>query len=285
MKYIERARAFRAKKRLGQNFLVDEQVIELIERHAGIENDDVAVEIGAGLGFVTEKIIKNAKKVYAIEIDEDAISVLQKLQDDNLQQNKLEIVHKDVLKTDFSEFGQGLKVIANIPYYITSPILVHLLGEIDDLACKNRNSISKIILMVQKEVAERLAASENSPSKQYGMLSILAQFNAEVKILSIVKAKSFFPSPKVDSAIVELVIRKEPKIKDADHKFLRRVIKICFSSRRKNIKNSLLQGGFSKSAIEKSLENLGIKHETRGETLSVERFNELAKELKANEKD
>lgn len=280
MNYFERAREFRAKKRLGQNFLIDESVIDLIVESSELSQDDVVVEIGSGLGFVTEKLVDKAKKIFAIELDEDAIKILSKLESKNL-----EIVHNDVLKTDFSQFGKNLKVIANIPYYITSPILVHLLGEIDDINNQNRQSISKIMLMVQKEVAQRLVATEKSPAKQYGLLSILTQFYADVKIIDYVKAKSFFPSPKVDSAIVELTIRKEPAVAVDDFKFFKRVVKSSFATRRKNIKNNLLNAGFKKENVEASLEKLGLPFNLRGETLSIKQFNDLAKELKEYEQN
>ena len=133
MNYLERAKKYRAKKRLGQNFLIDGEVIDDIIEAANIQKEDTVVEIGAGLGFVTEQLVQCAKKVYAVELDSDVIEVLKKIPCDNL-----EILNQDILKTDISQFGSNLKVIANIPYYITSPILAHLLGEIDDLNNKNR---------------------------------------------------------------------------------------------------------------------------------------------------
>ena len=191
MNYFERAKQFRAKKRLGQNFLIDENCIQTILDVSDISNNDIVVEIGAGLGFVTEQLVKYAKKVYAVELDEDMVHELSKINADNL-----EIVHNDVLKTDLSQFGENLKIVANIPYYITSPILAHLLGEVDDLDNKNRNSIKQIVLMVQYEVAKRLVANEKSPSKEFGLLSILAQFWADIEFITKVNARSFFPALK-----------------------------------------------------------------------------------------
>ena len=170
---------FRTKKRLGQNFLIDGTAIADIINAANISPDDVIVEIGPGVGFVTEQLVKKAKKVIAIELDEEAIAELKKLDAPNL-----EIIHKDVLKTDISALcDEKIKIVANIPYYITSPIIAHLLGEIDDLTNKNRNKITDILLMVQEEVARRMTADENSPAKQYGLLTILSQFWADVKIV------------------------------------------------------------------------------------------------------
>jgi 16S rRNA (adenine1518-N6/adenine1519-N6)-dimethyltransferase len=163
MNYFERAKYFRTKKRLGQNFLTDGEVISDILDYADIKPEDTVIEIGPGVGFVTEQLVKYAKKVVAIELDEEAIKELQKLDAPNL-----EIIHRDILKTDLSELCEGhVKVVANIPYYITSPIIAHLLGEIDDLNNANRNKITDIVLMVQEEVANRMAASEKSSGKQY----------------------------------------------------------------------------------------------------------------------
>ena len=276
MNYYIRAKQFKTKKRLGQNFLVDENVINRILQE--VNPEDTVLEIGAGAGFVTEQLVKKAKKVYAVEIDEEAVSVLQKIDAPNL-----EIIHNDILKTQLKDFEEEkFKIIANIPYYITSPILLHLLGEIDDLNNENRSRISEIVLMVQLEVAQRLAANSNSPSKQYGLLSILAQFYADVDIIQKVPAKSFYPVPKVESALVKLKIRKEPLIKLDDYKFFRKVIKACFSTRRKNIKNSLLHGGFTKEQIATAISRLNIPENARGETLSIQQLADLSAELKSN---
>ena len=277
MNYFERARKFKAKKRLGQNFLIDEKVIETILDASDISKDDVVVEIGPGLGFVTEQLVKLAKKVYAVELDEDMVNEISKISADNL-----EIVHKDILKTDLSQFGNNLKVVANIPYYITSPIIAHLLGEIDDLNNKNRNCISQVVLMVQYEVAKRLAASENSPSKEYGLLSILAQFWAKVEFIQKVGSRSFFPSPKVDSAIVKLSVRKEPSLELSNYSFFKKVVKACFTIRRKNIKNSLVNAVFAKNAAEKTLTDLNIDENIRGEALSIVKIGNLSEKLKEN---
>ncbi len=284
MDYLERAKKFRTKKRLGQNFLVDESVVEEILSHIGEE--DCVLEIGPGIGFVTEELVKIAKYVRAVELDEDAIRLLgtncamamaQREKSDNPKCD-FKIIHQDILKTDLSTLannGEKFKVVANIPYYITSPILVHLLGEIDEVEHKNRGVVDEIILMVQLEVAKRLVATENSPNKEYGMLSILAQFFTDIEILRTVKARSFFPAPKVDSALVKLKIRPEGKVEV--NPFLRRTIKACFATRRKNIKNSLLAGGFLN--VEKALAQLGIDNNLRGEKLSIVDFERLSKML------
>ena len=280
MNYFERAKYFRTKKRLGQNFLVNGETIQDIIEFAKISPEDTIIEIGPGVGFVTEQLVKYAKKVIAIELDEEAIAELKKLDAPNL-----EIIHNDVLKTDLSSLcDENFKVVANIPYYITSPIIAHLLGEIDDLNNKNRNKITNIILMVQEEVARGMVADENSQSKQYGLLTILSQFWADVKILKLVGRKSFYPAPKVNSALVQLEVRKDPKLKLTDYTHFRKTVKAGFAQRRKNIKNCLLNGGFLKENITKALSTLGIEENTRGEKLSIEMFGKLSEELLKNAK-
>lgn len=278
MNYFERAKFFKTKKRLGQNFLINADVIDAIIDEAGITADDIVIEIGPGVGFVTEQLIKHAKKVIAIELDEEAIVELKKLNAPNL-----EIIHQDILKTDFSELvDEKVKIVANIPYYITSPIIAHLLGEVDDLNNKNRNLIKDIILMVQEEVARRMVANENSPSKQYGLLTILSQFWADVEMFRLVGRKSFYPAPKVNSALVKLNVLEKPRLELSDYTHFRKTVKAAFSQRRKNIKNCLLQGGFSRENITKSLSALGIDENTRGEKLSIETFGKLSEELLKN---
>ena len=271
--YFLRAKLFKTKKRLGQNFLVDESVIERIVEE--VTPDDTVLEIGPGAGFVTENIVNKAQKVYAVEIDEDAIEALQHIKTD-----KFKLIHNDILKTQLKDLEDTtFKVIANIPYYITSPILAHLLGEIDDLNNDNRNRISEIVLMVQWEVAQRLVADENAPSKQYGLLSILTQFNANVELIQKVGRKSFYPAPKVDSALVKITLNKEPKVKVKDYSHLRKVVKACFATRRKNLKNSLMNAGFNKDAVAAAIKKLNWDENTRGETLSIEKLAELSEEL------
>lgn len=274
--YFLRAKLFKTKKRLGQNFLVDESVIDRIVDE--VSSEDTILEIGPGAGFVTENIVNKAKKVYAVEIDEDAIEALS-----HIKTSKFNLIHNDILKVQLKDLEDTtFKIVANIPYYITSPILAHLLGEIDDLNNDNRNRISEIILMVQWEVAQRLIADENSPSKQYGLLSILTQFNADVELIQKVGRKSFYPAPKVDSALVRIKINQKPRVEASDYTFLKKVVKACFATRRKNLKNSLMNGGFNREAVTKTLENLSIAENVRGETMSIFDINSLAEELKKN---
>ena len=268
--YILRAKKFKAKKRLGQNFLISPEIIDFIAQNAS--SDDEVLEIGAGLGFVTEKLVERAKKVTALEIDKDAIKILEK----NLGGfDNFNLIERDVLKTDLGELGfknSKIKVIANIPYYITSPILVHLLGEIDDLNNKNRALIDEIILMVQLEVAKRIVANENAQNKEYGQLSILSQMYSDVEIIKNVPKRCFSPIPKVDSAIVKFKIRNNPKVEIT--RLLKRTVKAIFTSRRKNIKNSLLNAGFQ--GVEDALLKSEINKDLRGEKLSINDIQKLA---------
>ncbi len=271
--YILRAKKFKAKKSLGQNFLISSDVIDFIASQAN--SDDEILEIGAGLGFVTERLVKIAKNVVALEIDKDAIKVLNK----NLSSyDNFHLIEQDILKTNIDDLpfnSDKIKIIANIPYYITSPILVHLLGEIDEINHKNRSRISEIILMVQLEAGKRIVANNNSQNKEYGQLSILSQIWADVEIIKNVPKKCFMPSPKVDSTIVRFILKDEPKCEIT--RLLRRTVRAIFMARRKNIKNSLLNGGFQ--GIEEALNKAGIKMETRGEKLSIDEICNLSKAL------
>lgn len=270
LNYILRAKKFKAKKSFGQNFLIDSNVIDFISNNA--TSEDEVLEIGPGLGFVTEQLIQKAKKVVALEIDKDAIKILEK----NLGEfDNFHLIEKDVLKVDIDELpfeDEKIKVIANIPYYITSPILVHLLGEIDELVHKNRKRIKEIILMVQKEVADRICANENSPNKEYGQLSILSQMYCDVEIIKFVPKKSFIPSPKVDSAVVKFIVNEEPKVKPT--KLLKKTVKAIFGARRKNVKNSLMNASFLE--VENALEKAQIDKTLRGEKLSIEQIQKLS---------
>lgn len=273
LSYILRTKKFRAKKSLGQNFLIDSDVIDFITACAN--KDDEILEIGPGLGFVTEQLVKKAKKVVALEIDKDAINILNK----NLSSyNNFKLFDKDILKTQIDELpfeSDKIKVIANIPYYITSPILVHLLGELDDLNNRNRNRISQLILMVQYEVAKRICADENSPNKEYGQLSILSQMYCKTEVIKKVPKRCFLPTPKVDSAIVKFTVEKEPKVEIT--RLFTRTVKAIFTSRRKNVKNSLLNAGFL--GVVEALKKTGIEQNTRGEKLSVYKIQELSGNL------
>ncbi|EKE04240.1 MAG: Ribosomal RNA small subunit methyltransferase A [uncultured bacterium] len=277
MDYIKRARQFKAKKRLGQNFLVDSRIIQRIIAEANLSKDETVLEIGAGLGFVTEELAKTVNKVIAIEIDPDAIKELT-----SLPYSNIEIIDRDILKVDISELvDKPVKIIANIPYYITSPILVHLLGEIDQNNYKNREYISEIILMVQYEVAKRIVATEKSSSKEYGLLSILANYWADTELICKVPASSFYPAPKVDSALIKLKVRQEPIIQVSNPKLFRRVIQGAFGQRRKNIKNALTNAGFDSNTVTAALLKSNIEPGRRGETVSIEEYRDLTEAIES----
>ena len=270
LNYTLRAKKFKAKKNLGQNFLVSSEIVDFIAGFAN--NEDEILEIGPGLGFVTERLVRTAKKVTAVELDEDAVKVLEK----NLSSfDNFELIKGDILKFNIDNLPftkEKIKIIANIPYYITSPILVHLLGEIDELEHKNRKRISEIILMVQYEVARRIIANESSPNKEFGQLSILSSMFCDVEIIKKVPKTAFLPSPKVDSAIVKFKINDKSKCEITKH--LKRVIKAIFTSRRKNIKNSLQNSGFIN--VESALEKAGVDKNERGEKLSIFQMQKIA---------
>ena len=256
--------------------MISEDVLHDIIDFADLSKDDVVLEIGPGVGFLTELLVKHAGMVIAVELDEEAVKVLKELDAPNLK-----IVHQDILKTDIAELVEGkkIKVVANIPYYITSPIIAHLLGEIDDLNNKNRACIEDIILMVQEEVARRIVATEKSSGKQYGLLTILSQFWADCSLLRIVGQRSFYPAPKVTSALVRLKVNDKPRLELTDYAHFRKTIKAAFGQRRKNVKNALVNGGFDKEKVQTVLKDLGIDENTRGESLSIETLGKISEEL------
>lgn len=271
MDYLQRAKDFKTKKRLGQNFLIDSNIIDKIIEIADLKDSDTIVEIGPGAGFVTENIAPEVKKLFAIELDTDAADVVNKLPYENI-----EVLLQDILKTDLSDFlTEKTKIIANIPYYITSPIIAHLLGEVDDLNHANRNLISEIYLMVQFEVALRIIATPESPNKQYGLLSILTNFWSTPELIQKVPARAFYPSPKVDSALIKLTVNDNPRVNLENPKLFRKVVKGAFAQRRKTFVNSLSQSGFEKEKINKTIAQMGLSPEIRGEKLSIEQFNEF----------
>ncbi len=275
LNYLQRAKKFRTKKRLGQNFLVDANIIEKIIEESSLSRDDVILEIGPGIGFVTEKIAQLAAKVLAVEVDDDAIEELEKLSYSNIK-----IINEDILKVDISELTDNpIKIIANIPYYITSPIIVHLLGEIDEIEHFNRKMVKEIMLMVQYEVAQRIVANEKSASKEYGLLSILVNYWAEPELIAKVPARSFYPAPKVDSALIKLKVRDKPAIKLNNPKLFRRIIRASFRMRRKTIKNALVNSGFDNSVVIEALSQASISPAIRGEKLSIQDFEILARAI------
>jgi 16S rRNA (adenine1518-N6/adenine1519-N6)-dimethyltransferase len=241
------------RKNLGQHFLVDPQVLQRIIAAAEITKDDTVIEIGSGLGVVTSEIAKNAGNVIAVEIDKELLSISKEVL---MPFQNITFMHKDILKTDF-DFTAPYKVIGNLPYYITAPIIEKIL--------KAESKPSLAVLMVQKEVAERMAASPGS--KQYGSFSVFVQFYAEVNLNSLVSKSSFLPWPEVSSAIVTLKPHQTPKYSVRDEKRFFAIVHAAFQQRRKQLKNSL---------AEYHLEGAGIDLSRRPETLSIEEFVEIA---------
>ena len=264
---------FSFSKSLGQNFLIDGNIVRKIVDEANIAKEDYVIEIGPGMGTLTEELALRAKKVIAIEIDPSLLPVL----DETIltKYNNVEIIHNDVLKVDLKALiqekceGKSVKVVANLPYYVTTPIIGKLIEDELNLDC--------IIVMVQKEVAERM---ESGPGgKEYGSLSVFVNFYTNPKIVVKVPKTVFIPQPKIDSAVIKLSIKKDLPDVDKDKFF--KVVKASFSKRRKTILNCLSTYGFAfdKETVKESLENIGISPEIRAENLSVEDFIKISKTL------
>ena len=264
IKYIRKKYGFHNTKSLGQNFLADKGVIDSIIEASGIGSEDLVIEIGPGLGVLTQREAQLARKVYAIELDRDLIPILKDVL--SIYDN-VEIIHGDILKTDVRALIEGsgcekARIIGNLPYYITTPIIMDLL--------ENRVGAESITIMLQKEVAERITASPGS--RIYGALSVAVQFYAEVVTVAQATKEMFVPPPKVDSTVLRLDIRKEPAVKVKDEKLFFKIVKAGFGQRRKTLLNSLTGAGFDKEAIKDGLEKIGIDSGRRAETLSLEEF-------------
>jgi len=258
----------RANKKLGQNFLINQQIIDEIIEKSEITKEDVVLEIGPGLGSLTKALLKNAKKVIAVELDENMISILK----NRFGEENLEIIHEDILKIDLNDiiktYGK-IKVVANLPYYITTPIVMKLLEE--------EYAIESITVMVQKEVGERLAAKAGD--RELGAVTIGVNYYSYTKIVIDVPKENFLPAPEVDSCVIRLNILEEPPVKLKDKKGFFRLVKAAFSQRRKTIHNSLASGGFSKEEVKIVLEQLQIDPKLRAEDLSIQDFANIANAL------
>lgn len=255
----------RANKSLGQNFLINEQIIDDIVNVSNVTADDVIIEIGPGLGSLTAKLADNAKKVIAIELDENMINILSERF--SLYKN-VEIIHADVLKVDLNKLIDGeenVKVVANLPYYITTPIVMKLLEE--------KLKINSITVMVQKEVGERFCATPGG--KEYGAITVSINYYTSPKIVLDVPKENFNPVPEVDSCVVKLDLKNE-HIELKDEKLFFRLIKTTFSQRRKNIGNSLTGGGISKQEVKEMLEELNLDVNLRAENLSIDQYAKIA---------
>lgn len=273
-KFLMKKYNLTANKKLGQNFLVDSEAINSIVASANLTKKDMVIEIGPGLGTLTSMLIEKAGKVIAIELDDRMIKILG---DRFLLYDNFELINEDVLKVDLSslieknsEF-ENVKVVANLPYYITTPIIMKLL--------ENRLKIESITIMIQKEVAERIVATPGS--KLSGAITYSVHYYAEPEKIALVPNTSFIPSPEVDSEVIKLNIRKSPPVKIDNEKLFFNVIKASFMQRRKTLSNGLVNGGIVKNkakAIE-ILKNMGLEENVRGEELTLEQFANLSNKI------
>lgn len=260
----------KAHKSLGQNFLMDDRVIEAIAA-ASIKDPEIpVVEIGPGLGVLTRVLAQKAQKVWAVELDRGKVNLLQR----ELQGLPVDILNMDALKLDLKDIwgtGKGV-LVGNLPYYITSPLLMHFLEQKDSLA--------SMVVMVQKEVADRLVAKPGG--KDYGILSIAAQVSAQAEKLFEVPPQAFWPAPKVTSAVVRFELRSYPGFRVEEKDFFR-VVKAAFSQRRKTLGNSLAGGlGLPKQQIGEILAAAGVDEQRRAETLSIDEFQAVTEAVMKN---
>lgn len=268
---------FSFKKSLGQNFLVDTNILRRIVNFAGLTGDTGTIEIGPGIGALTEQLARSSKKVVAFEIDQRLLPILAETLS---PYSNVSIIHQDVLKADVKkaiaeEFAgiDDVMVVANLPYYVTTPIIMKLLEE--------NLPIRGIVVMLQKEVADRISAVPGT--KDYGSLSIAIQYYTKAETVMVVPKTVFVPQPNVDSAVIKLTKREKPAVDVIDESFFFQVTKASFAQRRKTIVNNLTsqlpQGKEKKAEIIQVLKTCGIDPVRRGETLSLEEFARLSNEL------
>ncbi|MFC4024132.1 16S rRNA (adenine(1518)-N(6)/adenine(1519)-N(6))-dimethyltransferase RsmA [Oceanobacillus longus] len=264
---------FTFKKSLGQNFLVDVNVLKNIINSTGIDQSSGAIEIGPGMGALTEQLAIYANKVVAFEIDQRLLPILGDTLGDY---PNVEIIHQDILEANVSEViqtyfepGQDIHVVANLPYYITTPILMKLV--------RDKLPVSSFTVMIQKEVAERMAAKPNS--KSYGSLTIAVQYYTEAKIVMTVPKSVFMPQPNVDSSILQLTMREEPPVHVENEEFFFNLVQASFAQRRKTLRNNLtsyFKEQYTKEGINEILERIDINGTRRGESLDMAEFALLA---------
>lgn len=257
---------FRFSKSLGQNFLIDDSVPRDIVAGADVCEDDLVIEIGPGVGTLTAQLLKKAKRVVAIELDSSLIPILTEELGDN---PKFQLIHNDALKVDFNEIigdEKSVKLVANLPYYVTTPIIVNLL--------KGGYNFKSLTIMIQKEVAERMNAEPNC--KDYGALSILVQYYCNTKIVRKVPPSCFIPRPKVDSIVIRLERLEEPSVKVKNEKLFFEIVRHAFNMRRKTLWNATKNVKLQKELMEKAYEEAGIDPKRRGETLSLAEFGALS---------
>lgn len=275
IRFLQKKYNFSFNKGFGQNFLTDEDVLNSIVEHASITKNSMVVEIGPGFGTLTQKLCENAGKVCAIEIDNRLIPVLNETLSDY---NNVEVINCDFLKMNFSKLieenknNYDISVAANLPYYITTPILMELLFK--------KYNISKIVVMVQKEVAERMTALPKT--KNYGALSVAVQYFCTARLAFTVPASSFEPAPNVDSAVVVLDVLKNPSVNPKSEDMFFKVVKASFAQRRKTLKNGLSNSGFfkmSKNELGELIKKVANSENVRGEELTLQQFCEISNEI------
>ena len=259
---------FAFQKRFGQNFLIDGNVIEKIIRAAEITKDDVVLEIGPGIGTMTQYLAEAAGEVFAVEIDKNLLPILAETL---AEYDNVTVVNEDILKVDIAALtgGRPVKVVANLPYYITTPIIMGLF--------ENHIPATSITVMVQKEVAERMQAGPGG--KDYGALSLAVQYYAEPYIVANVPPNCFMPRPNVGSAVIRLTRHTEPKIVVKDEKFMFKLIRASFNQRRKTLQNGINNSAelsISKDAVVEALRKMGLSESIRGEALTLAQFAELS---------
>lgn len=258
---------FKFTKSLGQNFLIDDKVLDDIVEGANVSKEDFVIEIGPGVGTLTKELLAKAKKVCAVELDSELIPILQ----EELQgYDNFELIHKDALKVDFNEIigeEESVKVVANLPYYVTTPIIARMLNE--DYKFKS------LTIMIQKEVAERIDAEPNC--KEFGSISVLVQYYCDTKIIRTVPPSSFVPQPKVDSIVIRLDKLDKPRVQVKDKELFFKIVRQSFNMRRKTLRNAIKSMKIiDGEEMEKVFENANIDPKRRGETLSLQEFANLA---------
>lgn len=264
-KYIMKKYNISANKGLGQNFLIDDDIVNEIIEKSNISKDDLIIEIGPGLGTLTKPLLEKAQKVICIELDDRMIKILSER---FMLYNNLQIIHDDVLKVNLKEIikdYKSVKVVANLPYYITTPIIMKLL--------EDRLNIDTITVMVQKEVAERLCS--NTGENSAGAITHAIRYYTLPEILINVPNTSFIPAPEVESSVIKFNVLKEPSIKVMDEKLLFKIIKNAYMQRRKTLTNAL-SNILSKEETQDLLEKLGIDSKIRGEKLTLEQFAKIS---------
>lgn len=276
-RYIMKKYGISANKSLGQNFLINENVVNSIVDSSDISKSDLVIEIGPGLGTLTESLLENAGKVIAIELDNRMIKILNER---FFMYNNFEVINEDVLKVDLAELIKkekrennltSAKIVANLPYYITTPIIMKLLEEELD--------IESITVMIQKEVADRLIAIPGD--KVSGAITYSVYYYAESESIMIVENNSFIPEPEVQSEVIKLKIRKTPVIELKDKELFFKLIKASFMQRRKTLMNALVNGGMfkNKEQAKQAFEEIGLDMNVRGENLSMQDFKNLCDKI------